>query len=61
MTEEKSVKELASVFGAIGGRANFKKHGKEHMAKIGKKGGKKVKAKWNKIKKAKKNDGGQGN
>lgn len=51
MNEDKSVKELASVFGAIGGRANFKKHGKEHMSRIGKKGGKKVKKLWKNKKK----------
>ncbi len=37
--------EAASAFGKMGGKANFLKNGREHMSKIGKKGGKKKKKK----------------
>lgn len=43
--EENTVSVLASAFGKMGGKANVKKHGKEHMKEIGRLGGMKSKEK----------------
>ncbi len=42
-----TIKDEATSFGQLGGRANVKKNGKSHMSKIGKKG---AKARWAKSK-----------
>ena len=38
--EKLSLKEITKIFASRGGKATVKKHGKKHMQKIGRKGGK---------------------
>ncbi len=44
-----TIKDEATSFGQLGGKANFKKNGKKHMAKIGAAGAKKRWAKTKKV------------
>lgn len=43
----KEERDAIKTFASMGGRANFAKHGSEHMAKIGRKG---MEARWKKKK-----------
>ena len=45
MKTKTKIEKMAAQLGRLGGLANVKKYGKEHMAELGKKG---MKNRWNK-------------